>query len=217
MASFVDDDEFEPEDPNRAKLESFYERKRLERAFGTSVVEGEGGKLYAKVLEEKKAKKYGASWADIAEGIESGQPEAKKKRKSKDDRKKRKKRKKQKKGKRKRDRGSSSDSDSSDESEHRPGRPNISRKERKRLLNEEVQRQQREEQEENLTAMANDLLLSKPGCASLACEAKGCPLKFLARNEVMAWEILNPVTGNVRRPQRIGQSRKPAHGSESEW
>ena len=49
------------------------ERKRLERAFGTSVVEGEQGKLYMRVVEKRKPVVKGApSWDEIAAMHESG-------------------------------------------------------------------------------------------------------------------------------------------------
>ena len=95
------DAEFVPEDPNRAKLEQYYEREKLKKLYG-SAVSHDGTAFVATVSVRKPV--YGAaasSWADIAEQHEGraaaadGGDEPRRKRSRSADKQKKKKRKKE--------------------------------------------------------------------------------------------------------------------------
>lgn len=218
------------------------ERKRLERAFGTSVVEGEQGKLYMRVVEKRKPVVKGApSWDEIAAMHESGSGSRKerderkeKKAKKRKSSRKKEKRKSKHKVKRRRKDGSDRSSGSDDSGEGGDsGEDGDSDFEgaRRAMLEAEMRRQEAERQDELWTAQADHLLTPQQpsasgssssaavaGAAAVASAApeERCPLRFLARHKAVAWMVQNPETGNVRRADRIGR-RQGASSSESDW
>ena len=242
------DAEFVPEDPNRAKLEQYYEREKLKKLYG-SAVSHDGTAFVATVSVRKPV--YGAaasSWADIAEQHEGraaaadGGDEPRRKRSRSADKQKKKKRKKEgkrhkkKKHKKERQRGekkrrressSSSSGSSSDASDGGAGASAAAAAaaegvRRQKLIDDELARQALEARDERCAALADGLLRAAArGAADRAAPAGGaepCPLRFLARHSLVAWQVTNPDTGNVRRAQQIGENPKGPRGSESsDW
>ena len=243
-----------PEDPNRAKLEQYYEREKLKRLYG-SAVKHDGTAFVATVSVRKPV--YGAaasSWADVAERHEEGRaaadgvdaprrkrsrspdkPTKKKKKRKKDD--KRHKKKKKKKHRKERPRGdkkrrressssggssSSSDASDGDASARAAAAAAAEGARRQKMIDDELARQAVEARDERMAELADGLLRAAAlGAADRAAPRAGaepCPLRFLARNSLVAWQVTNPDTGNVRRAPQIGENPKGPRASESsDW